>query len=270
MNKYFQNSLVRESPEMDRIRTAVKEAGIFVVLAYSERFNSSLYIAQVSTSSRTDIQFMLTSIQSYIDQTGTIVYHRRKTKPTHVERAYWGDGQADSLTNVVTTPFGKIGALNCWEHTQPLLRYHEYSQDVDIHVASWPCIFELPEGGVNWQYHISSEASSRFSQVMAMEGACFLLVCTQILTEKNRGKDRLENFPFAKAPGGGFSMIFGPDGRPLVEPLGAGVEGILYAEVDLEKKALAKQNVDVVGHYSRPDLLSLKVNLKPATQIQYG
>ncbi len=41
------NSLAKESPEMDRIRAAVKKANIFVVLGYSERAGGSLYIAQV-------------------------------------------------------------------------------------------------------------------------------------------------------------------------------------------------------------------------------
>jgi len=82
---------------MDRIREAVKEAGIFVVLGYSERDGASLYIAQ-----------------SFIDTSGEIVHHRRKIKPTHVERSIWGDGQADSLKCVVDTPFGKVGGLNCW------------------------------------------------------------------------------------------------------------------------------------------------------------
>lgn len=37
---------------MDRIREAVREAGIFVVLGYSERCKGSIYIAQVSRGSR--------------------------------------------------------------------------------------------------------------------------------------------------------------------------------------------------------------------------
>lgn len=48
MDEYFRNSLVRDSEEMRRICAAVKEAGIFVVLGYSERYQGSLYIAQVS------------------------------------------------------------------------------------------------------------------------------------------------------------------------------------------------------------------------------
>lgn len=48
MDEYYKNSLVKESSEMDRIRDAVRDAGIFVVLGYSERHNGSLYISQVS------------------------------------------------------------------------------------------------------------------------------------------------------------------------------------------------------------------------------
>ena len=40
--EFMNNSRARESPEMKRIRSAVKEAGIFVVLGYSEREGSIL------------------------------------------------------------------------------------------------------------------------------------------------------------------------------------------------------------------------------------
>ncbi|OOO08413.1 Nitrilase/cyanide hydratase and apolipoprotein N-acyltransferase [Aspergillus oryzae] len=226
MNEYFENSMERESEEMERIKIAVREAGVFIVLGYSERYRGSLYIAQ-----------------SFIDPTGTIVHHRRKIKPTHVERSYWGDGQADSLKTVAPSAFGNIGGLNCWEHTQPLLRYYEYAQNVDIHVASWPCLWNVP----SWTYHASDEASSRFSQVMAMEGACFVLL-----------------------PGGGFTVIFGPDGAPLTEPLDPGEEAIVYADIDLKDRIKAKQNLDIVGHYSRPDLLSLRVTTEAAATIHFN
>jgi nitrilase len=102
IHEYMNNSLVKESSQMRRIQDAVKEAGMFVVLGYSERDGASLYMAQ-----------------SFISPDGDIVHHRRKIKPTHVERTLWGDGQADSLKTVVDSPFGKIGGLNCWEHLQP-------------------------------------------------------------------------------------------------------------------------------------------------------
>ncbi|KAI0855550.1 nitrilase [Xylaria cubensis] len=248
MTEYFRNSMERESEEMNRIRAAVKEAGLFCVLGYSERYRGSLYIAQ-----------------SFIDENGDIVHHRRKIKPTHVERSVWGEGQAESLKTVVKSSFGNIGALNCWEHTQTLLRYYEYSQDVDIHIASWPPIFKESE---EMPYHISSTMSSRLTQAMSMEGACFTAICSQVLSEENTGKIKVEKWPFAKAPGGGFSMIYGPTGEPLVEAPDPGKEVILYADLDLQQKWRAKQNLDIVGHYSRPDLLSLKVNTKAASQVE--
>ena len=48
IHEYMANSMQKESPEMDRIRAAVKKAQMFVVLGYSERAGGSLYIAQVS------------------------------------------------------------------------------------------------------------------------------------------------------------------------------------------------------------------------------
>ncbi|KAF2972076.1 hypothetical protein GQX73_g1371 [Xylaria multiplex] len=250
MDEYFRNSLERDSEEMNRIRDAVKEAGLFCVLGYSERYRGSLYIAQ-----------------SFIDENGNIVHHRRKIKPTHVERGFWGDGQADSLKTVVKSTFGNIGGLNCWEHTQPLLRYYEYSQDVDIHIASWPLIFKECD---EMQYHISSTMCGRLTQAMSMEGACFTVVCTQMLSAENSKKIKVDQWAFAKAPGGGFSMIYGPTGEPLVEAPDPGTEVILYADLDIGQKWRAKQNLDVVGHYSRPDLLSLKVNTKAASQVEFG
>jgi nitrilase len=102
IHSYMANSLKKDSPEMRRIQSAIKEAGMFVVLGYSERDGASLYMAQ-----------------SFISPEGEVVHHRRKIKPTHVERTLWGDGQADSLKTVVDSPFGRIGGLNCWEHLQP-------------------------------------------------------------------------------------------------------------------------------------------------------
>ncbi|EHK20517.1 uncharacterized protein TRIVIDRAFT_48875 [Trichoderma virens Gv29-8] len=251
LHEYMANSLVKDSPEMDQIREAVKKAGIFIVLGYSERDGDSLYISQ-----------------SFIDPTGTIVLHRRKIKPTGVERSVWGDGQADGLINVVDSPFGKIGGLNCWEHFQPLLRYHEYSQGVDIHVGGWPPFFHKPDN-LPSLYLTTAEGDRLACQFMAMEGGCFFICSTQVLSDKGREKLKLVGNPYVKTPGGGFAMLFGPDGTALVDPLDPGEEGILSAEIELSTIDYAKQLLDVVGHYSRPDLLSLKVNLEPAKHVHY-
>ncbi|KAF6219389.1 hypothetical protein HO133_005215 [Letharia lupina] len=61
--------------------------------------------------------------------------------------------------------------------------------------------------------------------------------------------------------------IYGPDGAPLVEPLAPDQEGILYADIDLSTIDFAKQMIDVVGRYSRPDLLSLQMNTELAKHV---
>jgi nitrilase len=249
INEYVANSLVKESPEMDSIRAAVEEAGIFAVLGYSERAGGSLYIAQ-----------------SIIDPNGKIILHRRKIKPTGVERSIWGDGQADSLTCVVDSPYGRIGALNCWEHLQPLLRYYEYSQGVEIHVAGWPAFWKRPDGSL-LPYHIETDAYRTVCQFMAMEGTCFVIVATQMLTDAGRDKLKLVDVPFISTPGGGFAMIYGPDGAPLTTGIEPGEEGIVAVNIDLSALIPAKQMLDVVGHYSRPDLLSLRVNKEIAKHV---
>ncbi|KAL6882163.1 Carbon/nitrogen hydrolase-like protein [Trichoderma longibrachiatum] len=250
--QYHANSMIRDSPQMKRILAAVKKAGIFVVLGYSERDGATIYIAQ-----------------AFISPDGEIVHNRRKLKPTHAERTIWGEGQAESLKTVVDSPFGKIGGLNCWEHLLPLLRYNEYTQGVQIHVSSWPSFFGMPEPEkIAWLYHETAEASSRISQNMAIEGATFVISSSQILTEKGLEKNSiLAGNPITKVPGGGFSQIFGADGKPLCEPIGEGEEGILKADICLGDIVKAKMFVDVAGHFARPDLLSLLVNPTVAKHV---
>jgi nitrilase len=95
---------------------------IRAVIGFSERDGSTLYLSQ-----------------SFINPDGDVVHHRRKLKPTHVERYIFGDGQAEDIAASVTTSEGVvIGGLQCWEHLQPLLRYNHYKQGVQVHVAAWP------------------------------------------------------------------------------------------------------------------------------------
>lgn len=97
-----------------------------------------------------------------------------------------------------------------------------------------------------------------------MEGQTFVICTTQIITDKYHELLGLKGKGLFPPTGGagGFAMIFGPDGSPLVDPLSPGEEGILVAEVpDYEQQIrLAKHMCDPVGQYSRPDMLGLRVN----------
>ena len=144
VRKYIDNSLQIDSPQMKLICKTAKQHNIAVNLGFSEHYRRSLYIAS-----------------AMIGADGEIKHTRRKTKPTHMERTVFGDGSGSSLLNVVDIPgVGKCGSLNCWEHTQPLLRHHTHSQGEEFHVAAWPPMYKL-----SWNetsiYSTVSEGMSR-------------------------------------------------------------------------------------------------------------
>jgi predicted amidohydrolase len=119
---------------------------------------------------------------TYISEEGKEVYHRRKIKPMYVERSLWGEGQAGSVKNVVQTLYCKIGALCCFEHYQPLLRYYEYHQGVQIHIAAWPPFFE--DAPPN-PFQGTAPASTLASQFFALEGQAFVLISTQVVAKES-------------------------------------------------------------------------------------
>lgn len=132
--KYIKNSLRVASPEMDTIKACAHENAIAVSLGFSENDDDSLYIAQ-----------------ALIGADGEIKVHRRKMKPTHMERTIFGDasggGSGDGgsvsgscLASVAQLPFARVGQLSCWEHIQPLLKFNTIAQREDIHVAAWPSV----------------------------------------------------------------------------------------------------------------------------------
>jgi nitrilase len=131
---YMQNSLKVDSPEMKQICAAAAEHKIAIVLGFSENHKNSLYIAQ-----------------AIIDAQGAIKVLRRKLKATHMERTVFGDASGSCLNNVVELQdVGRVGALACWEHAQPLLKYHTYHQDESIHVAAWPPVHAHDGGPGLW------------------------------------------------------------------------------------------------------------------------
>lgn len=110
-----------DGPEMARIQQCAADNDITVVLGFSENFHNTLYISQ-----------------AIINSDGKLLALRRKIKATHMERTIFGDASGDALTSVVDTKVGRVGALSCWEHIQPLLKYYLYTHREQIHVAAWP------------------------------------------------------------------------------------------------------------------------------------
>ncbi|RBR24282.1 uncharacterized protein FIESC28_02772 [Fusarium coffeatum] len=251
--RYIYNSVAIESNAIEAVKTAAKENSIAVVLGFSEKSPShSIYISQ-----------------AIISPQGELLLHRRKIKPTHMERTVFGDGTNSDLDNVVEVDFGpdhgkiKVGCLACWEHTQPLLKYHSISQGEVIHIAMWPPID--PTTGVDHPglWSITAEGCQNLSQTYAIESTAYILHCTSVCTEKGIDILKTQDGLQCRLPGGGHSCVIGPDGRRLTDALGDGkaaTEGMVYADLDLSKVVATKGFLDIVGHYSRPDLLWLGVD----------
>lgn len=232
--RYFENSLVIDSPEFRMLCAAAQKHRMHVVMGYSERAGGSLYMGQCQ-----------------IDDAGTVIHARRKLKPTHVERTVFGEGDGSDLA-VHATALGNIGALCCWEHLQPLSKYAMYSQHEQVHVAAWPSLFGRAG------YAFGPQVAKAVSQTYAVEGQCYVLAaCATVTAEMNAILSEDAPPGAGMKEGGGHSMIFGPDGRPLCEPLAEDQEGLLIADIDIGAITLAKASADPVGHYSRPDVARL-------------
>ena len=191
----------------------------------------------------------------YFDPQGRLVGKHRKIKPTGTERLIWGEGDGSTLT-VIDSEYGKIGGLICWENLMPLARMAIYAKGVEIYTAPTADSRDV------WQ------ASMRH---IACEGRCFVLGCNQFVTRSMYPADLpgvadLETQPEIMCRGG--SVIISPLGEVLAGPL-FDQEGILYADLDMGEVARSKLDLDVVGHYARPDIFDLRVNESPLPPVRF-
>lgn len=227
--KFLEASVTVPSPATDRLGQAAKEAGVYLSIGINER----------SASGGTIYNSLL-----YIGPDGEIIGCHQKLVPTVAERTVWGYGDPATL-EVYETEIGRLGGLICWENYMPLVRQSLYERGIGIYVA--PTYDE----GEAWQ------ASMRH---IGKEGRVYIGGCCMVLRKEDVLNALPELAPFYESVGewinSGNSMIAGPNGEMLVEPLSR-EEGILYAEVDPQKLLGNKWNLDVAGHYARPDAYRL-------------
>lgn len=185
---------------------------------------------------------------------GRLLGKHRKTMPTAMERLIWGFGDGSTLT-VVPTPLGKLGAVICWENYMPLLRMSMYAQGVQLYCA--PTVDDR-ETWLPTMRHI------------ALEGRCFVLSSCQFA--------RRADFPNDYAPiqGDQPETVLIRGGSCIISPLGQVLAGpvfdqpaILTAALDLDEIVRGKYDLDVVGHYARPDLFQLQVNTKAQQGVRF-
>ncbi|CAF0816774.1 unnamed protein product [Adineta ricciae] len=218
-----------KSTELQRIEQVAREENLFLVIGIIERGGSTLYCAVI-----------------YIHPEHGLIHSRRKLMPTGTERVVWGFGD---VKDVKAVPFNKdilLGAAICWESYMPLLRYHMYSQNIQIYLAP------TADGRDTW-------ASSM--QHIAIEGRTYVLSANQFVQTKDMPSGYVLPKEFSNSESvltNGGSVIIDPFGKILAGPL-FGKEGVLVAEIDTDECIKGKMDFDVCGHYARKDAFTLTV-----------
>lgn len=235
-------AVVVPGPATEALGVAAREAGVFVVIGVQERephggtiFNTTLYFGP----------------------DGRLLDKHRKLMPTGSERTVWGQGDGSTLP-VVDTPFGRLSGLTCWENYMPLARFYLYAQGVDLWAAP---TLARGDGWVATMCHI------------AREGRCYVIgvnpcVHADQLPAELPQRERLwPGVNGSSSDSGdwvepGNSVIVAPSGAILAGPVRQ-EETILFADIALDQVHAARRLFDPTGHYHRPDIFRLSVDVQP-------
>lgn len=233
--RLYERAVMVPGPVTQAVAERARARGIVVVLGVNERDRGSLYNAQL-----------------IFDATGELLLKRRKITPTFHERMLWGMGDASGL-KVVDTAVGRVGALACWEHYNPLARYALMTQHEEIHCAQFPGSLVGP---------IFSDQIEVTIRHHALEAGCFVINATGWLTDAQITAITPDSALQKGLRGGCNTAIVSPEGVHLAPPLREG-EGMVIADLDMTLITKRKRMMDSVGHYARPELMSLAINDQP-------
>lgn len=240
---YIRNAVQIERGDLKEIQEMAKKSKIAIYLGIIERpvdrGGHSLYCSLV-----------------YIDPKGEIQSVHRKLQPTYDERLTWSPGDGNGLQVHPLKDF-TVGGLNCWENWMPLARTALYGLGENLHVAVWPG---------------SIRNTENITRMIAQEGRSFVISVSSLMRKTDFPESTphldfiLENCPEVLSDGG--SCIAGPDGKWVLEPVVL-KEGLFVQTLDFNRVLEERQNFDPVGHYSRPDVLELKVNRDRQQSVKF-
>ncbi len=229
------SAIVVPGPETARLGEAAAAHRVYLVMGVIERDGGTCYCTVL-----------------FFGPDGALAGTHRKLMPTALERMIWGFGDGSTLT-VVESPYGRIGAVICWENYMPMLRMAMYAKQVALYCAP------TADDRDTWL------PSMRH---IALEGRCFVLTACQVLRKNEFPPD--VRVSLGEAP----DTLLMRGGSAIVSPLGVvlagphfGSETILTADLDLGDIGRGKFDFDVVGHYARPDVFQLTVNEAPQTPV---
>ena len=245
----YKNSVALSDESMKPLFQAAKEFNMHVVIGINERGDSYGEIYNTNL---------------IIDNNGNLIGKHRKLVPTWAEKLTWSSGDGSSL-KVYKTEIGPIGTLACGENTNTLARFTLLSQGELIHIANY---ISLPVAPPDYNM---AEAIKIRAAAHSFEGKLFTIVsCSTISKEIMEVlKPDVPNIQeLLTRKSSAFSGIIGPNGAVVGEPL-IDDEGIVYADIDLEKCIQPKQMHDILGHYNRFDIFDLRVNTAPTRKITF-
>ena len=245
--EYLASAVEIPSPTTDRLCATARRAGIDVVIGIAER------------DQRTKATVYCTLL--FIGRDGIILGRHRKLKPTHAERTIWGEGDAVGL-RVHERSYGRVSGLNCWEHNMVLPGYVLMSQGTQIHVAAWPGREPMPvppSPAALWTRQLL------LSRAFASQAGCYVVAAAGMRLREDVPERYRDLF---RTNHTGDSYIIDPRGEVIAGP--AKGEMILTARCSLEAVYAAKASSDVGGHYSRPDIFQLHVNMQPREGVILG
>ncbi|MBF0548673.1 MAG: carbon-nitrogen hydrolase family protein [Candidatus Riflebacteria bacterium] len=239
--RYWENSVLVPGPTTDILGEVARQTEIYLVMGIIERESEG----NQSTIFCTII---------YFGPDGTLLGKHRKLKPTGSELLIWGEGDGSTLS-AVDTPYGRMGGLICWENYMPLARAAMYEEGLNFYLTP------TADSREEWQSTIRH---------IALESRCFVLNCNQFVTKAMYPTNlacynELESCPDIMCRGG--SAIISPMGQYLAGPVWD-KEVILLADLDLNQIPQSRFDLDVTGHYSRPDVFQLTVDKRKKVNIK--
>jgi nitrilase len=232
--RYWEGAIDPGGPECRQLEGLARRTGATLVVGVIERSGHSLFCSTL-----------------FFDPRRGLCAKHRKLMPTAAERLIWSLGDGSTLP-VVDSPAGKLGSVICWENYMPLLRTAMLAKGVTVWCASTVDDREI------WQ------ASLRH---IAYEGRCFLAsACQYQPSPLDQGLD-IPHLPADRPLIGGGSVIISPMGDVLAGPL-RDREGLVVAEIDPSAVAEARYDLDITGHYARPDVFSLEIDERERQTIR--
>ncbi len=245
----YKNSVAVTDESMKPLFQAAKNFNMHVVIGINERGDSYGEIYNTNL---------------IIDNTGTLIGKHQKLVPTWAEKLTWTSGDGSSL-KVYKTEIGPIGTLACGENTNTLARFTLLSQGELIHIANY---ISLPVAPPDYNM---AEAIKIRAAAHSFEGKLFTIVSCSTISKEimdilKPDVSNIEELLTRKSSA--FSGIIGPNGAVVGEPL-IDDEGIVYADIDLEKCIQPKQMHDILGHYNRFDIFDLRVNTAPTRKVTF-